>query len=79
MNHSWLSIELNNHFAEFFVYDCRKNNNSYGNYSQVQKAIIQNYKLLVTNQWYDTVYLFMQANLLTAGFAFAGVLASLVF
>ena len=59
MNHSWLSIELNNHFAEFFVYDCRKNNNSYGNYSQVQKAIIQNHKLLVTNEWYDTVYLFM--------------------
>ena len=79
VNHSWLSIELNNHFAEFFVYDCRKNNNSYGNYSQVQKAIIQNHKLLVTNQWYDSVYLFQHANLLTAGFALVGILTSFVF
>jgi hypothetical protein len=79
VNHSWLSIELNNHFAEFFVYDCRKNNNSYGNYTQVQKAIIQNHKLLVTNQWYDSVYLFQQANLLTTGFALVGAFFSFVF
>ena len=49
VDHSALSIELNNHFAQFFVYECRKNNNSYGNYSQIQKEIIQNRDLIVTD------------------------------
>ncbi len=46
------------HFAEYFVYQARRNNNKYGSYSDVQKAIIQNFDLLVTDDWYDTVYVF---------------------
>lgn len=34
IDHSWTSIELNTHFAEFFVYQTRKNTNSWGNYSE---------------------------------------------
>jgi hypothetical protein len=58
VDHSWLSINLNRHFADFFVYETRKNMNSWGNYTQVQKAIIQNYDLIVSDQWFDTVYVF---------------------
>lgn len=49
---------MNNQFAEFFVYDTRKNNVSYGNYSQTQKDIIANHKLIISDQWYDSVYVF---------------------
>ena len=58
VNHSWISIQLNTHFAEYFVYQARRNNVTYGNYSEVQKAIIQNADLIVTDEWYDTVYVF---------------------
>lgn len=58
VNHSWISIQLNNHFAEYFVYQSRRNEVKYGNYSETQKAIIQNYDLIVTDDWYDTVYVF---------------------
>jgi hypothetical protein len=53
-----MSVELNNQFAEFFVYDCRKNNVSYGNYSSTQKDIIANHRLIISDQWYDSVYVF---------------------
>ena len=49
---------MNNQFAEFFVYDTRKNNVTYGNYSATQKDIIANHKLIITDQWYDSVYVF---------------------
>ena len=58
VNHSWISIQLNSHFAEYFVFQSRKNSNSYGTYSETQKAIIQNHDLIVTDDWYDTVYVF---------------------
>ncbi len=58
IDHSWLSIQLNTHFAQYFVYQARRNNQTYGNYSEVQQAIIQNYDLIVTDEWYDTVYVF---------------------
>ena len=58
MNHSWISIQLNTHFAEYFVYQSRRNEVKYGNYSETQKAIIQNYDLIVTTDFYDTVYVF---------------------
>lgn len=40
------------------MYDTRKNNVSYGNYSQTQKDIIANHKLIISDQWYDSVYVF---------------------
>lgn len=58
VNHSWISIQLNTHFGEFFVSECRKSTSVYGTYSETQKDIIQNNKLIVTDQWFDSVYLF---------------------
>jgi len=58
VNHSWVSIQLNQHFGQYFVYQARHNNQTYGNYSEVQGAIIQNHELIVTDEWYDSVYVF---------------------
>ena len=58
VNHSWVSVQLNNHFADFFVKECRKCPHTFGSYSKTQSSIIQNHKLLVTDQWFDSVYLF---------------------
>ena len=33
VDHSWLSIGLNRHFADYFVYQTKLNPNNYGNYS----------------------------------------------
>jgi gamma-glutamyl hydrolase len=33
IDHSWVSIQLNTHFADYFIYQARRNNQSYGNYS----------------------------------------------
>ncbi|CDW75644.1 gamma-glutamyl hydrolase a-like [Stylonychia lemnae] len=60
IDHSWLSINLNKHFAEYFVYQTRQNPNNYGTYSETQRDIIQNYDLIVSDQWFDTVYVFKQ-------------------
>ena len=40
VNHSWVSVQLNNHFADFFVKECRKCPQKAGSYSEVQKMII---------------------------------------
>lgn len=34
VNHSWISVKLNNHFADFFVKLSRKCPNTYGSYSE---------------------------------------------
>jgi gamma-glutamyl hydrolase len=34
VNHGWESVLLNQYFAEFFVQECRKSANKYGNYSE---------------------------------------------
>lgn len=34
IDHSWISIELNRHFTDYFVYQCRHNPNSFGSYSE---------------------------------------------
>lgn len=43
IDHSWVSISLNTHFAQYFVYQCRRNANTYRTYSETQKDIIQNH------------------------------------
>lgn len=40
VNHSWVSVQLNSHFAQYFVYQARRNGNSYGTYSETQRDII---------------------------------------
>eukprot|EP00347_Sterkiella_histriomuscorum_P022553 403338055 len=58
VDHSWLSIGLNRHFSDYFVHLTRQNTNNYGNYSQTQKDIIENHHLIVSDDWYDSVYVF---------------------
>lgn len=32
INHSWLSLQMNRHFGDFFVYTARHNTNKFGDY-----------------------------------------------
>ena len=43
VNHTWQSILMNRHFADFFVSLAKNNLNTYGNFSETQKVIIQNF------------------------------------
>lgn len=58
VNHSWLSIELNRHLADYFVYLARHNANVAGDFSTVQKVVVENYDVLVTDLYEGTVYVF---------------------
>lgn len=58
VDHSWLSIGLNRHFGDYFVHLARQNTNVWGTYSEVQKEIVENYHLIVSDDWYDSVYVF---------------------
>lgn len=58
INHSWVSVELNRYLADKFMTLARQNPNSYGTYSEVQAAIIENYKTIVTDYWCGQVYVF---------------------
>jgi hypothetical protein len=40
INHSWTSIVLNRHFADFFVYHTRYNPNKWGDFKEIQKNVI---------------------------------------
>lgn len=40
VNHSWISIQLNRHFADYFVWLARHNKNSYGTFYEAQGDII---------------------------------------
>lgn len=58
INHSWASVELNRYLADKFVTLARENPNVYGDYSQVQAALIENYTSIVTDYWCGQVYVF---------------------
>jgi gamma-glutamyl hydrolase len=58
INHSWVSVELNRYLSDKFITLARQNPNSYGTYSEVQAAIIQNYDTIVTDYWSGQVYVF---------------------
>lgn len=58
IDHSWQSIQLQRHFADYFVYLARHNPHSYGNFSAVQKDIIYNHKMIVSDDWYGSAYVF---------------------
>lgn len=53
-DHSWLSIQLNRHFADYFVYLARHNTNSLGDFQTAQQQIIDNYDVIVSKEgtWY---------------------------
>jgi gamma-glutamyl hydrolase len=57
-NHSWTSIQLNQALAERFVWLARSNGNTLGNFSSVQREIIENYPLIVTETFAEVVYVF---------------------
>jgi gamma-glutamyl hydrolase len=58
INHSWESIHYNRFFADQFMTFARQNTNTWGDYSEVQKAIIANCRLVVTDTWGGEVYAF---------------------
>lgn len=58
INHSWLGVKMNRNFIDYFVYLARHNTNSYGNYAETQKDIVQNYDVIVTESYYGAVYVF---------------------
>ena len=58
VNHTWQSIQINRHFADFFVSKARQNPNSYGGFSETQKVIIQNFPRIITDTYYGEVYTF---------------------
>jgi gamma-glutamyl hydrolase len=53
-DHSWLSIRLNRHFADYFIYLARHSPNSWGDFETTQKAIVENNEIIVTKEgtWY---------------------------
>ena len=62
VNHTWESLLVNRHFADFFVGLARKNTNTFGNFSETQKVLVQNYKNIVTDTYYGEVYAFSSAQ-----------------
>ena len=47
-NHDWLSIQLNRHFSDYFIYLARHQTNNYGNFLTVQKDLIEMHPTIMT-------------------------------
>jgi gamma-glutamyl hydrolase len=58
VDHSWLSVNLNRHFADYFIYLARHNTNSIGNFTEGQKFVIENYNVINTDGYFGSVYVF---------------------
>ena len=58
INHEWMSVQLNRHFADYFVYLARHNTNSFGDFAETSKYLVQNYDQIVTEGYDSTVYVF---------------------
>lgn len=59
--HSMKAVQMSQYFANFFVEEARKNDNSFGDWLQEQKALIYNYNPVFTglqNSSYEQVYVF---------------------
>lgn len=54
---------MNRHFADYFVFLARHSPNVAGNFSQVQKMIVENAKLIITETSFQSVYVFEWADL----------------
>lgn len=64
VNHSWESIKMNRHFLDYFMTLARQNTNTFGDFSETQKYIVQNYDMIVTDSHYEAVYVFDSGSLL---------------
>ena len=62
LNHSWESIQLNRFFADYYVNMAREQTNNAGDFSAVQKLIIENYDHFVTDTTDGDVYVFDKIN-----------------
>lgn len=49
---------MNRYFADWFVHECKKNDNRYGYYSHEVEALIGNYDFYSTDTYYGGIYLF---------------------
>jgi len=58
INHSWESVHLNRIFADQFVAMTRMSKNTFGNYTETQKVLIDNYDKLETDYYCGEVYVF---------------------
>ena len=58
LDHSWESIMLNRYFADTFIEQVRRNKNTFGNYEETQKWIIENSDFYVTSYSTGDVYMF---------------------
>ena len=58
VNHSWESIHMNRYFADHFMSYARQNTNNWGDFAEVQKAIVANCRFVVTDDYYGEVYAF---------------------
>lgn len=58
INHSWESVKLNRYFGDQFIQMTRMSKNTFGNYTETQKVLIDNYDKLETEQWYGEIYVF---------------------
>ncbi len=56
-NHEWLSIKLNRHFSDYFIYVARHSPANYGNFKEVQADLIDNFPTILTDNQ-DLVYAF---------------------
>jgi gamma-glutamyl hydrolase len=58
INHSWASEKLNRYFADKFMTLVRQNTNSFGTFSEIQAAIVENYNTVVQDDDYGMLYVF---------------------
>ena len=58
IDHSDESIYYNRYFADFFVNQCKLNDNKFDSYLSETKAITENYQVILTEGYYAGVYVF---------------------
>jgi len=62
INHSWESITSNRYFADHFIQWARQNTNYWGDFAEVNQAIVSNCRLIVTDEYHGEVYAFSSEN-----------------
>ena len=62
VNHSWESIRLNRYFTDHFMSYARQNTNYWGDFAEVQTAVVGNCRKIVTTGYYGEVYAFSSVD-----------------
>ena len=57
VNHSWASVQYNRYFADRFLELARENTNTC-EFTHCQDLVIQNFPMIVTNDYHGNVYAF---------------------